>query len=94
MILSDGTTLRNLTVNGNCLISDFGIKSEILTDKNLKTVTVNEQEYHNVTLVRKWEHDGKVWLALRQKTEEELWREQLQSNIDYLAMMTDVEMGE
>ena len=42
IILSDGTEIKNLTVNGTCLISDIDVADELLTDEKLHTITINE----------------------------------------------------
>lgn len=90
--LNDGSVIKDLEVNGNCLISENEVDDSKLTDEMLSVITINEKEYKNVTLVRKWEDDGKTWLALRQKTDDEIWKEEYSSNLDYIAMMADVDM--
>lgn len=94
IILSDGTKIENLEVNGNCLISESNIKDELLTDSMLSDIIISGATYKNVTLVRKWIQDDKTWLALRQKTDDEIWKEQYKSNLDYIAMMADVDLEE
>lgn len=91
--LQDGSILENLEVNGNCLVSKENIDDSKLTDEMLSKIIINEQEFKNITLVRKWvDNDGKIWIALRQKTDDEVWKEKYGSNIDYIAMMTDVDI--
>lgn len=92
--LSDGSLIKNLEVNGNCLISENNIKDELLTDEMLSEITIDGVTYKNITLVRKWVQDNKIWLAFRQKSEDEIWKEQYKSNLDYIAMMTDVDLEE
>lgn len=92
--LSDGSVIQELEVNGNCLISENNIKNELLTDDMLREITIDGVTYKNVTLVRKWVQDNKIWLALRQKSEDEIWKEKYKSNLDYIAMMTDVDLEE
>lgn len=92
--LSDGSVIQELEVNGNCLISENNIKNELLTDEMLREITIDGVTYKNVTLVRKWVQDNKIWLALRQKSEDEIWKEQYKSNLDYIAMMTCVDLEE
>ena len=77
IILSDGTEIKNLTVNGTCLISDIDVADELLTDKKLHTITINEVEYKNITLARKWIDEDKTWIALREKTQSELDKERI-----------------
>ena len=92
LILADGQKIENLEVNGNCLLSEAEVPDELLTDILLSQVTVNETTYENVTLVRKWENEGKYWLALRQKTADEVREEKMKSMVEYIAMMSDVEV--
>ena len=77
IILSDGTEINNLTVNGTCLISDIDVADELLTDEKLQTITINEVEYKNITLAGKWIDEDKTWIALREKTQSELDKERI-----------------
>ena len=77
IILSDGTEIKNLTVNGTCLISDIDVADELLTDEKLQTITINNVEYKNITLARKWIDEDKIWIALREKTQSELDKERI-----------------
>lgn len=99
IILSDGETkIENLEVNGTCLISSEDVADELLTDEMLSTITINEQEYKNITLARKWVDDDKTWIALRKKTQEEVYKERiteleamnLEMSITLDSLMTDV----
>lgn len=90
--LSNGQKIENLTVNGNCLISDADVSDTLLTDILLSSVTVGDVTYENVTLARKWVDEGKTWLALRQKTDEEIRTENTKSTLEYIAMMSDVDL--
>lgn len=92
--LSNGSVIQDIEVNGNCLISENDIKDELLTDDMLSEIVIDGITYKNVTLVRKWTQDNKVWLALRQKSEDEIWKEQYKSNLDYIAMMSNVDLEE
>lgn len=77
IILSDGTEIKNLTINGTCLISDTDVADELLTDEKLQTITINEVEYKNITLAREWIDEDKTWIALREKTQSELDKERI-----------------
>ena len=77
IILSDGTEIKNLTVNGTCLISDIDVSDELLTDEKLQTITINDVVYKNITLARKWIDENKTWIALREKTQIELDKERI-----------------
>ena len=77
IILSDGTEIKNLTVNGTCLISDIDVADELLTDEKLQTITINDVVYKNITLARKWIDEYKTWIAFREKTQSELDKERI-----------------
>ena len=77
IILSDGPEIKNLTVNGTCLISDVDVADELLTDEKLQTITINDAVYKNITLARKWIDENKTWIALREKTQSELDKERI-----------------
>ena len=77
IILSDGTEIKNLTVNGTRLISDVDVADELLTDEKLQTITINDVVYKNITLARKWIDENKTWIALREKTQSELDKERI-----------------
>lgn len=92
--LSNGLVIQDLEINGNCLISENNINDELLTDDMLSVIVIDGITYKNVTLVRKWTQGNKTWLALRQKSEDEIWKEQYESNLDYIAMMSNVDLEE
>nr|DAE32562.1 MAG TPA: hypothetical protein [virus sp. ctEfN2] len=94
IILSDGTEIKNLTVNGTCLISDVDVADELLTDEKLQTITINNVEYKNITLARKWIDEDKIWIALREKTQSELDKERIAElesvNVDLSATIDSI----
>lgn len=94
LILSDGSVLNNLEINGNCLISDSDINEEKLTNEMLSTIKVNDVVYENIILVRKWKDGDKTWIALRQKTNDEIWKEEFMANMDYISMMSGIDIEE
>lgn len=100
IILSDGLTIDNLTMNGNNFVSATEVTEEMFEGK-LSPVTIinldtNFQEVHeHMDLVQIDKADytqGNWYFILRDLTEEELWRAYVMGNIDYLAMMTDVDL--
>ena len=94
IILSDGTEIKNLTVNGTCLISDIDVADELLTDEKLQTITINDVVYKNITLARKWIDEDKTWIALREKTQNELDKERIAElesvNVDLSATIDSI----
>lgn len=96
MILSDGTKLENLYLNGNNWIS-----SAKLTDKDfegkLKKVSVTDgevtEEYKNQILVQITEVDGKYWFVLRGKTRQEEMEESITETQVALAEIYEQMLG-
>ncbi|MCD8119770.1 MAG: hypothetical protein LUE29_09895 [Lachnospiraceae bacterium] len=93
--LADGTVLDTLSLNGNNFISKTAISADIF-ESNLSSVTINDGEtdktYTNMTLVHLTEYSGEYWFTLRELTSAEIKEMQLYSDLEYLAMMTGVEL--
>lgn len=93
--LADGTVIDNLKLNGNNYISEKELSAEMFLG-NLGTVTINDGEkdvvYENMTLVQLAKYDDEYWFILRTMTKKELQEIKNRSDIDYIAMMTDVEL--
>ena len=95
MVLSDGTTIENLRKNGDNYISTSKLTVDMFEGK-LSEVTVKTSEdevaMENMDLVQITEMDGEYWFVLRQFSATELAMAKMSSNIDFLAMMQDVEL--
>lgn len=95
MVLSDGTTIENLRKNGDNYISASKLTSDMFEGK-LSEVTVKTPEdevvMENMDIVQITEMDGEYWFVLRQFSAMELAMAKMSSNIDFLAMMQDVEL--
>ena len=95
MVLSDGTIIENLRKNGDNYISVSKLTSDMFEGK-LSEVTVKTSEdevvMENMDLVQITEMDGEYWFVLRQFSATELAMAKMSSNIDFLAMMQDVEL--
>jgi len=95
MVLSDGTIIENLRKNGDNYISASKLTADMFEGK-LSEVTVktseNEVVMENMDLVQITEMDGEYWFVLRQFSATELAMAKMSSNIDFLAMMQDVEL--
>lgn len=93
--LDDGTVIRNLTLNGNNFISN-GVLTKEMFENNLSTVEIsdgtNSTVYHNMELVQIWNKGSEYWFILREMTEDELEKLDLQANVDYLNMITEFEL--
>ena len=93
--LADGTELSNLTMNGNNFISEATIDPGIF-QSNCSPVVISDGEHdethENMELVQVTEVNGQSWFVLRDMTPKELEQAKIKSEIEYLAMMCDVDL--
>ena len=93
--LADGTVIENLKLNGNNFVSDREITSEMFGG-NLSKVTIHDGEkdtvLKNMELVQIAKYGEEYFFILRQLTDKELQDIKNRADIDYIAMMTDVEI--
>ena len=93
--LADGTEIDNLTMNGNNYISDATIDPEIFRS-NCSPVVISDGEYNEVhehmELVQVTEVGGRSWIVLRDIAPKELEQAKIKSDIEYIAMMCDVDL--
>ena len=94
--LGDGTEISNLKLNGNNFISTEKIEESAFVD-NCSPVTISdgitETVHPNMELVQIVEQvPGEYWFVLRDISEEEFARTKMQSDIAYIAMMSNVEL--
>lgn len=96
--LADGSTIENLSLNGNNYISKNELTEAIFKD-NLERVTIacsdgNTEELERLALVQIQKHGEEYWFVLRKLSKQEIKDARTQANIEYLAMMTNVDLGE
>lgn len=79
----DGTSLKNLELNGNNFITDEEIDESYFTETKLNYVEITSDEgktetYYDMMLIqcRKWNGD-KTWFIIAQKTEDQKKEEAL-----------------
>lgn len=93
--LSDGTVIDNLKLNGNNFISNE-IIDPMLFNGNCSPVVIsegiNEEIHDNMELVQITQVNGDYWFVLRDIAISELKQLKLQSDIEYVAMMTGIEL--
>lgn len=93
--LADGTELTDLRLNGNNYISDVPVSEDIFED-NCAPLTVsdgeNEEVHENAELIQVAQYGSEYWVAFRDLSPAELESAKMRSDIEYLAMMTDVEL--
>ncbi len=96
IILADGTTIENLRLNGNNFITRTMIDPAIFSGNCSPLVIsdgTSEEVHSDMELVQVTESDsGDYWFVLRDISEEELSKIKMQSDIEYVAMMTGVEL--
>lgn len=98
--LSDGTMLDNLGLNGNNFISTTEITKEDFEGKMSPVKITNlddgSEEVHEhmklVQIVKADYTNGDWYFVIDDISEEELWRAYVMGNIEYLAMMSDIEL--
>lgn len=92
--LEDGTQIGNLRLNGNNFISKREIEKSDF-EGNLGVVVISDgetEEIHtNMALVQITKMDENYWFVLRDLSKEEIEYAKLRADIDYLAMMADLD---
>ena len=96
--LSDGTEINNLILNGNNFISDEDITENTFARK-MHEVTITDSEggeevIENAELISLRKDDGKTWFIIRETPADILRERKTQADIQYIAMMTDVDLEE
>lgn len=89
--LQDGTAL-DCKLNGTEYESEKAIDESIFTSDNLSSVVIDGVAQGSMKLVHSYPFNGGTRFALREYTEEEKILAKIQSNLEYLAMMSDVEL--
>lgn len=93
ILLANGIALRNLGLNGNNYISSTEVKSSIFL-RNCSPVIfsdgITEDRHEHMELVHILPMDGEWWIAFRDVPPSELQNQKNRADIDYIAMMTDV----
>ena len=99
--LSDGTKIENLRLNGNNYISEAKLTEDDFKGK-LSKVTIEgsedgqeiKKEYEHMELVQIVHYEDGYYFILRELSADELKEIKMQSDIEYLAMMTDIDLEE
>lgn len=90
--LSNGTELTGLELNGNNYISPEKLTEDTFAD-GLSPVVINGEEHEQMALVQCVQHaDGRTWFILRDVTAEEIASAKLRSDIDFIALMSDIKL--
>lgn len=93
--LADGTVINDLKLNGNNFISKNPVPADIFTD-NCSPVVISEGEteetHDNMELIHVTKMKDEYWFALRDISDAEMKTIKMQSDIEYIAMMSGVEL--
>jgi hypothetical protein len=97
--LSDGTQLKDLKLSGNNYISKTKITEDDFKGKLSKVIIENEtdkisEELEHVELVQIVHYEDGYYFVLRQLSQDEIDKQKMQGDIEYLAMMTNTDMEE
>ena len=101
--LSSGIELKDLRQNGNCFVSKSPVREETFMGALDKVVISGEPdgmepstyelgEHKCMELGRVFKADGEWYFYLTEPSGEELEKLKVQGNIEYIAMMTGVEL--
>lgn len=95
IILADGTELSDLELNGNNFVSTVPITEDIF-ENNLSPVTIYENGaatiHYNMELIQISQLNGKYLFILRDISEKEMADIKLRADVDFIAMMSDIEL--
>ena len=89
--LSDGTKLKDLSLNGNNFVSKTKVTEDLFAF-NLSPVMINDEEHEQMELVQIQEHEDGYYIVLRDVTDAEIAAAKVRADIEYIAMMTGVEL--
>lgn len=94
--LATGVMIANLMLNGNNFISDEDLTEDTFAGK-LYNVTITDSEGNTETiengeLISLYKEDGKTWFIIRETPVDVLKERKIQSDIQYIAMMADVDL--
>ena len=96
--LANGTQLKDLRLNGNNFVSETEITADVFNGNLSKVVIEDEegkvQEYQHMELVQIVHYEDGYYFILRELSKEELERIKTQADIEYLAMMSDIDLEE
>lgn len=97
--LADGTQLKDLKLSGNNYISKTKITEEDFEGKLSKVIIENEtqkttEEFEHMELVQIVHYENGYYFILRELSADELDKIKTKADIEYLAMMTDIDLEE
>ncbi len=94
--LSNGNEIDNLTMNGNNFVSEEEITEDIfeggLDDVVITSSEGAEEVHEHMALVQIQQLYGAYYITLRDVTAAEIVQAKMRSDIEYIAMMSDIEI--
>ena len=98
LILSDDSIIANLTINGDNFIAPYEI-TEDMFEMNLSPVTISNDgidDVHEFMKLIQITHPNPTewWFVIQDMTDDELYKLDIESKLDYLAMMSDIDLDE
>lgn len=93
--LADGTAIKDLSLNGNNFISTKKLTESSFADLSHVTITDEDgkpEEHDNMELVQIAKNGKEYWFVLRELSPQEIRDAKIQADIEYLAMMADIEI--
>lgn len=101
IMLSDGTQLKNLGLSGNNFISETEVTEDMFTGKLSRVIVEGQEdgqdvrnEYEHMELVQIVHYEDGYYFVLRELSQQELKEIKMQGDIEYLAMMSDIDLEE
>lgn len=100
--LADETVIENLTLNGNNFVSEVEITENTFKNNLSKVIIegINEEgqtvkeEHKHMELVQIVKYDDGYYFVLRDLSQDEINKMKMQADIEYLAMMSDIDLEE
>lgn len=98
--LADGTQLKNLGLNGNNFVSESEITKDDFKGK-LSKVKIEgtaedgreiTEEHEHMELVQIAHYEDGYYFVLRDITDAEIEKKKIKADIDYIAMMSDIDL--
>ena len=93
--LADGTEFSNLHLNGNNFVSDAPITKEQF-EYNCSPVNISDgqwrETHENMECIQVVQMPDGWYFILRDISPEELWKRKVTADMQYISMMTEVEL--
>lgn len=95
--LADGTELENLTLNGENYVSLLPVSMDIF-EGNCSPMIISDGKHEviheNAEAIQVAKYGKEYWIAFRDIPAQELRERQYRADIDYIALMADIDLEE